>query len=432
MNGTELNKNLTRFLRHIESIWETLPMTMLLIRPYHENAHKEYLKFIEKNVEKIDDENGNRRILVKIEEASIYEKLQKNATISRLASKVIPESLFVSLISQYDAFFSKLLRAIFEIKPEILNSSERNLTFSQLVEMQSIQEAREFIIEKEIDAVMRKSHAEQFDYLENKLSLKLREKLPIWKAFIEITERRNLFVHCDGVVSSQYIKVCKEHESNTGVIKIGDHLNVSPEYFSSAYKCLYEIAVKLTHTIWRKLLINDLKSADEEMNAICYELINSKAYNLADILLQFSCDQRKHFNDISKNLYIVNSALSKYLQNKKAECKTILDGKDWSACSYDFKLAYEILTDNYENAYSIMKVMHVNGPVMKENYKQWPLFTQIREEQAFKELYKEIFEEEFSILESPARPLEEIIKKEVKKKNLTNKKISSLKQINEN
>lgn len=435
MTGDNLNKNLDTFLRHIDSIRDTLPMTLLLIQPYNKKANNDLLEFLDKNVKEIEDDNGQKRVLIKADESKLFESLERNATTSSLASKIIPDSLFVSLISQYDAFLTRLLRAIFEIKPEVLNGSERNLTFSQLVEMNSIANAREFIIDKEIDTVLRKSHSEQFDYLEKLIGIKLREKLPVWKTFIEITERRNLLVHCDGIISNQYIKNCKEHKCDLKKSKVGDRLGVDPKYFTEAYKCLYEITVKLTHTLWRKLINSDLKSADRRLNDICLNLINSKHYKLADILLKFSCDQRDHSNDALKNVFIINCALSKYLQDQKEEANLILEKKDWSASSDDFKLAQAVLTEDYDRSYEIMNKIGNDGEVDKSDYKQWPIFTTIRKEERFKQVYNKIFEEEYSILETPMKPVQELINKEIKKnedvKAKTVKKVASTKELNE-
>jgi hypothetical protein len=433
--GKNLHKNLETFLRHIDAIRDTMPMTMLLIQPYNKKANDDFMKFIKENVEEIEDDNGKKRILVKADESKIFETLERNASTSALAGKIIPESLFVSLISQYDAFLTRLLRAIYEIKPDVLNGSERNLTFSQLVEMATIENAREFIIDKEIDTVLRKNHSEQFDYLEKLIGIKLRENLPIWQTFIEITERRNLLVHCDGVVSNQYLKNCFEHKCKIDKVKVGERLGVEPQYFLSAYKCLYEIATKLTHTIWRKYLSSDLKDADRELNDVCFHLINTNSFDLADILLEFGCAQKKHFNDSLKNVFIINGALSKYLQEKKEESKQILDKKDWSASSDDFKLAYAVLTDDFERVYEIMTKIGDNGEVDKSDYKQWPLFNMIRKEEKFKETFHIIFKEDYTVMETPMRPLQELINKEIKRdkelKEKTVKKVESAKELKE-
>jgi hypothetical protein len=249
--------------------------------------------------------------------------------------------------------------------------------------------------------VLRKSHSEQFDYLESRLGLKLRVNLPIWKSFIEITERRNLLVHCDGIVSNQYIKNCQEHKIKLDKIKVGDKLKVSPDYFFESYNALYEIAVKLAHTIWRKLLISDLKEADRKLNDVCYKLLNSGSYKLADILLSFGYKQKKHFNESLKNVFIINGALSKYLQDDKKECKKILETKDWSASSDDFRMANEVLLEKYDNIYALMKKVGNNGDIDKTDYREWPIFSKIRKEKKFQETYKEIFDEEYAVLETP-------------------------------
>ncbi|WP_373060389.1 hypothetical protein [Zunongwangia sp. H14] len=422
MTGKKLDQNLKKFLRHIDAIRDTLPMTLLLLEPYSKEANKKFSKFLDKSVTEIEDDNGEKKLVVKVEDSKILDKLESNASISSLAYKIIPESLFVSLISQYDAFLSRLLRIIYELKPEILNSSERNLTFSQLVDFESLNNARDYIVEKEIDTVLRKSHSEQFDYLESRVGLKLRANLPIWKTFIEITERRNLLVHCDGVVSNQYLKNCKEHKCKTDNIKVGDRLNVKPEYFTEAYKALYEISVKLSHTIWRKLIISDLKEADRKLNDICFDLLDSKSFELADILLSFGYKQNKHFNESLKNVFVINAALSKYLQGEQKECEKILKIKDWSASSDDFKIANAILLEEYETAYSLMIKIGANGEIDKTDYREWPIFTKIRKEKEFQETYKNIFEEDYAVLDTPKRPVQELVERELKRNEELKKK----------
>lgn len=436
MKGKKLHENLHQFIRHIDSIKDTYPMTLLLLNPYQKRANEKMVKFMEENVEEVEDEKGKKAFAIDYEKHRLYENLSKNAETSILATKIIPESLFVSLISQYDAFLNRLLRILFELQPEYLNNSERTINFSQLVEFDSIGDAREYVIEKEVETVLRKSHSAHFEYLESKLSMTLRKKLPIWEKFIEITERRNLFVHCDGIVSSQYVKVCSENKCEIGDIKVNERLSVPLDYFNESYQCLYEIATKLTHTLWRKLIKDDLESADDKLNETCYELMSNKQYKLADIMLEFSCSQTKHFNDSMSNVFTVNKSLSKYLQKDKKKAKEIINSKDWSASSDNFKLAHLTLNDNFEECFVLMKKIGSEGQVNKENYMTWPLFTELRKTEEFKNIFKELFGEEYTVLEIPEKPLEELIverakviskqkKKTIKKKkkDITKKEI---------
>jgi hypothetical protein len=415
MNGKELNQNLHKLLRHLDSIKDTLPMTLLLLGPHHKKAKTMFKEFVEKNVDEIEDEGGKKTVTVSYEESRVFEQLSKNSQTSSLAFKIIPESLFVSLISQYDSFLNQLLRILFNIRPEYINNSDRELTFAELNDFKSIEEAREYIIEKEVESVLRKSHNDHFNYLETKIGMPLKKDLLIWKTFIEITERRNLFVHCDGIVSSQYIKVCKENKCLPKDTELNQRLNIGPEYFTEAYECLYEITTKLTHTLWRKLIKEDIKQADEKLNEICYELLTDGQYKLADILLDFSCKQAKHFNDATKNLFIVNKSLSQYLQGNKENAIEIIESKDWSASSDNYKMGHLILTEKFDEVYSLMKKIGNDGDVHKENYKTWPLFYKLRDKEDFKTVYKEIFKEDYKVLEVPKKPIQELIEELVKK-----------------
>ena len=69
----------------------------------------------------------------------------------------------------------------------------------------------------------------------------LRKDLSIWETFIEITQRRNLFAHNDGIVSTQYLNACKvnsvTHEDNK--INIGAELGIDIDYFNKAFNCLF-------------------------------------------------------------------------------------------------------------------------------------------------------------------------------------------------
>ena len=63
------------------------------------------------------------------------------------------------------------------------------------------------------------------------------------------------------------------------------------------------------------------------------------------------------------------------------------------------------------------------------------LFNKIRTEEKFKETFKLIFKEEYSVMETPMRPLQELITKEIKKdkelKEKTVKKVESAKELKE-
>lgn len=176
------------FIKQIDSLAETLPLTLIAIRVGYDQAYKKYTEFVEKYCE-TEIIDGDKTVNVPPDYLGRYARLRSRTEKASLAYEAVPRSFIVSLVSNYDAFLGGLIRNLFLMKPDTLSASDKNITFSELVEFGSVEDAREYMIEKEVETVLRKSHSEQFDWLENKFGLPLRKDLSIWPNFIEITER---------------------------------------------------------------------------------------------------------------------------------------------------------------------------------------------------------------------------------------------------
>ncbi|MET4073306.1 hypothetical protein [Hymenobacter sp. UYCo722] len=399
------------FIKQIDGLRDTFPIVMLFVTASNSDASKALLDFVNSNGIEEKDENNEEYYTFSSEDSHKYRILKRNSENASVASTIIPSSLLVSLVSQFDSFIGKLIKEIFQVRPEILSSSEKSLTFARLLELKSIEEARESLIEKEVETILRDSHTDHFIWLESKLGIPMRKDLPIWQDFIELTERRNLFVHLDGIVSSQYLFVCRQNQVKLKKgLKPGDKLVVDSEYFESAYKCLYELSVKLTQVVWRKILSTDLEEADNSLNEICYDLLHQKHFNISDVLLDFATTTlKKHHNEESKNTLFINKALSFKLGGNQKACNELVSSKDWSACSDKFKIAKEALLGNHENVAQIMKKLGKEGDIDKTAYKTWPLFDDFRETDLFVNTYKDLFDEDYSVVEAPKKMFEVIL-----------------------
>ena len=326
-----------------------------------------------------------------------FHDLAKELEKLTLANRLVQQSFVISLISQYDAFLGKLIRALFLMKPETLNASERNITFLQLQEFGSVEDAKEYIIEKEIESILRESHPEQFDWLERKYGIELRKGLDVWPTFVEATQRRNLFVRNNGVISNQYISVCQKH--NVGLIKsvkLGEKVEVTPEYFREVYECILEIGIKLAHVLWRKVYPQGREKADSNLISTCFDLLQRERYHLACVLLDFSTEVlKKHASDENRRIFIVNRAQAyKWLGNREKSIK-IINGEDWSASSDKFRLAVAVIMDDFERADSLVRKIGAHGDITMDFYREWPLFREYRKSEGFLKNFEETFGELF-------------------------------------
>lgn len=85
------------------------------------------------------------------------------------ALQLTPRNLIVAFVSIYDSFISDIIRAIYTIKPELLNSCAKEIPVTQVLRAESIEVIKQQIIDKEAETVLRDSHLKQLKWLEGKL-----------------------------------------------------------------------------------------------------------------------------------------------------------------------------------------------------------------------------------------------------------------------
>lgn len=393
-----INAILMDFITHISSLHETLPLVISSISEDVRVCSNKSEELFEKYV--ITNENdAPGKLLVRADRYPEFLSIMKQIRKRILALKTVPSSYLVSMISNYDAFLSHLVRKIMIMKPDLLNSSERRLTFNQLAKFPSIEVARDWIIEKEVESVIRQSHISHFDWMEKKFGLPLRKDLEVWSDFIEITERRNLFVHTGGVVSSQYLDVCQRN----GVVinedvYVGTQLTVSPDYVAHAYNVIFEIGFKLAHVLWRKFQSDDIEDADKNLIDIGYEKLFEEDYYLTGMIFDFALNVfTKYSSEHNKRLMIINRVLGYKWNGNNERAIEILKAEDWTACCPKFRLAEAVILERYEKAVLIMNEIGDNGSeVAKEEYRHWPLFKEFRQSPEFLSAYEKIFDENFN------------------------------------
>lgn len=390
-----LSEDILKFAQDIECLHTTLPLLMKIMVTVQKDTLETFHHFIDKNV----IEKTEETYVLRVEDMAKHNRLKRQYDNSQTAVKLIPRHFTTSLVSQYDSFLGCVIRFIFAVQPQLLNASEKTIPYAELIQFSSIDAAREYIIEKEVETVIRKSHVDQFSWLKEKLGTPFNKDLKSWPVFVELTECRNLFVHCDGRISSQYLRVCAEHKCNASAnLSVGNQLEVSPEYFEEAYKCIYEIGVKLAHVIWRRLSKDHLEESDSNIIVITYGLIEKGEFDLAIRILDFfTQDQIKHANDVHKRMMIINLAQAYKWSKDNDTCNKILSSQDWSASGDNFKLAVAVLKEKYDEAYTFMKRLKHDESFQKSYYKNWPLFKELRKQEAFTSIYEECYGEPFKV-----------------------------------
>jgi hypothetical protein len=263
---------------------------------------------------------------------------------------------------------------------------------SEVLQYESLDELRNVVLEKDIENLKRKSHVEQFKMLESKFDIAL-TKFDSWAKFIESSQRRNLFTHCDGIVSKQYTKICEEvNYKRDKPVSIGDQLTLGGKYFLSTCYTLTEVGVMLGQTLWRKVLPDELEEADKHLHALIFDFLQQENWTKAISLSRFAKNLPKLSSDQMDRINTINYAIALRGIKRKGASVNILSKKDWSASTYDFKLAHAVLSDSYEAAKELMIKIGKTGEIICElSYHDWPLFRDFRDSKEFLDGYESVF-----------------------------------------
>ena len=386
------------FVRNIEALETSLPLVMTMMIAAHVAAVQNYNTYLEKNGELLEESEEEKTYSIPAPHVQAMNRMVKQLRRSDTGYAILPQSFIVSLVSQYDFFLGRLVRGLLLLKPQILNSSDRQLNFAQLVTFARLSDARDFVMEKEVETLIRKSHVDQFSWLEAKFSVPLTKDLPEWHCFVEVTQRRNLFVHTGGVVSSQYMEVCgRQAVPLPDTTQVGTSLDVNSLYFRSAFECVYSIGVKLAQVLWRKVVPDDIETADNCLNNVLYELLCADRFALAAEIGRFGNEiLKRHRSDRYSRMLTINWAQACKWQDDDDQCLRILNEVDWSASGDDFLLCNAVLRDEFGEAATIMRRIGPDGCVGEDGYKNWPIFRTFREDDSFQQAYEGVFGKPFA------------------------------------
>ena len=395
-----LEKALEEYLYLLEAQLQAFPIVKKSMESLINANLNKIIKYVKQNNIPTDREKGAQ---LTEEHVKPFMSLTHNFTHSISAEKLYNRNIIVTFISIYDYFLSDIIRAIYKIQPDFINScGNKEISVARLLKASSINELKNDIITDEVDNILRGNHDSQIKWFETKLKLPLKENISKYDDFIEITERRNLFVHSNGKISSQYIKNCdgKYLISEKGNLKIGDMLEADENYIRKAYHLLVEIGVIITQLLWRNIGgKEELENADKSLVQIIFNLLKEKQYYLAKTLSSFATNPKhKSCNNEYTIIKRINKALAFYLNGEKEESDKIIESYDWSGLDKKYQLAILVLKENKEEVIELMKSIGKNDDY-KEMYREWPIFRPLRNDKEFIETFESIYNEPLEIYE---------------------------------
>lgn len=343
--------------------------------------------------------DGLRKIYkLGVDDWPAYRRFNDSLSAAASTTRALPRLLTVGIVTSLEYHIGVLMKAIALLAPDTVVAGDTKVALNWAMTFSSMDELKDAVINDEIDRVQRQNVDEQIGWVISKVPGMddIRPKYPGWANIIELFERRNLFIHANGIVNKHYLKALQKFNPSNGKdAKIGDELHAHSRYYSESVRTVFHFGVMLSQVIWRKLAPEESAIADKSISDLGYELLARGQYKLAIRILEFARSLRDVSEDRTR-MNVVNLANAHKLRKDEAEALKVLESMDWTAVGPKFKISIAAVRGDVDEVVRLMHRLGTNDEdVTAFAYQNWPVFYHVREDNRFKSAFKSIFNADF-------------------------------------
>jgi hypothetical protein len=288
---------------------------------------------------------------------------------------LLRRSALITLVSFMEQLFEDLFRAYFTLKTPTGSGSTSEW------------------IEKQVDKAMKgelngKGGAKGFKGRLDSLSSIGIDLKPLYNYFDylqEVTQRRNLFVHQDGIIDQNYIDriptICKSGKPYAP----GRRLIVSTGYLNEALEITHLFGAVLVQLCWRAWGTGNHRKADLEFGRFVFSSLRLERYSLVRNL-----DAVADFLSLSKETRQVTQVNHGIVLRECGEFENLcrlLEQLVKSRPGWKVKIAISVLKEDYNCTHRLLDEAAKKDKLGNLS-KEWPLFKPIAKEEWFVNEFK--------------------------------------------
>lgn len=311
---------------------------------------------------------GNREDLKEFDK-SVGAILKTNNSVQHLH-----RSSLISLVSLVESFLSQLLHVFFQKHPSALNAKDKQFTFEELSNFSNLEDARAYLVSWKIENLLRGSYEDWIDYFKTNMKLELAVTTKHHEHLVENFQRRNLFVHNDGVVNKIYLSKIPKSLSKPEMLN--KKLGVSKPYLFSAIDRFESSFLQLAFELWTKCEKNSEKRPGIIVRST-YDALQNKRWRVVTELAEV-VEKDKAASEVDILMAKVNSWIAR--KNFDDKDKVLEEVRNFDVTAKDdlFKLAKYCLLGETASALALAKRLEKAKQIQTSSLNEWPLFEDLR------------------------------------------------------
>jgi hypothetical protein len=319
--------------------------------------------------------------------------MDRIANVLPVQGELLRRGALTNLWSYFENLLADLIQTYYLMYPRAF-PSERTISFAKLREFDSIEEAIEYLMAKEIEKTQRKPLEKQLKYFEKPLNVDIELLRQYREPLTEVSQRRNLLVHNRGVVNHIYLSKIPRAYIQQESIEVGQRLDVTEEYISRALDTVYIAGMVLLQQCWRQWV-----GGPELLIWADFTLIQKSIYqSLVNGHYQLVCDLSEYgekidlTNETNERAVIINHAIALKKLGKHKAMERLLTSRDWAGCGLKYHIALSALRDEHDKLLNLLPEAIDSRAVSFYHLKEWPIFDSVRDDPRFVALLERLRE----------------------------------------
>lgn len=312
-------------------------------------------------------------------------KLYQDEQLKRLEqATLLNETSLITISNTFESLISNLI-SILVIKDKTVKIQDKTLTFKQIEELGGLEEAKDYLIEKTVEDIMRGNQIHWLEYIGKNTSKAFFEELKGEEEnqFVDFFLKRNLIIHSNSKINKKYLTACKkEYTDEQKKDLIGKRIVVNEEYLLENLMLIYIMGIKSSYYVTKKNFSKSIEEIFKFFQSLAYENLKIEEYKVAYELYNMLWKDRGNLTASKKMLLCINYMQSLKWVGKTKELEKLLKEEDFSLADNLHQMCIKILEDDFKGAIKdfeeVLKKEEFESEIDAINdFMSWPIFKEL-------------------------------------------------------
>jgi hypothetical protein len=305
----------------------------------------------------------------------VYEVVEISRRIPR--QPILQDSILVSMISSFEVLFAAMMHAYFAAHPEGIPADEAQFSLTDLKQVESIDDAVQFLIDQKVERLLNGGHEEWFSWFSKTTKLDVGKHAVDWEFLTEGIQRRHVIVHNAARVSRRYLDRVSACE-----YQIGHRLETDKDYVLRFGNELLVLGLRLAVLLWDKLGPEEGDEALAELSHQIYRFLRLERYPVVvplteSMMLWEKQDQHR----------LLVARVNRWVALKQLlgldEIRSEVESWDTGVLAPQFKMVQACLLDNLDEAFKYLPLVIAGDDVEQGELYDWPALEEMRKDARF-------------------------------------------------